>query len=441
MGSFNSFSGKTGVVDAYVEYTGKYTSSTTCTVTLKLFAARIDWTGNSTATYTATCTSPSSWTSTYDKSSSEYFSGGSYLHLCTRTFTVTTNSSGIASVNLSFSVTATSSSSYTVSATITELDLSDTKPATRYAIYYTAGEGTSLTVKRTWNEGANTSGEGAITSGTSIVWNDYFDVTVAALTGYTDAKVSLTNFRTESQITNDDGSITYHGTMSSEGSISITSSATLKSYTLSISSGTGSSITVTRTSSKKTGASTGTLGSGATIYHHDVLKITFTASTGYSVSVHTVNGSSFTSGSTHTVSGAVSVVSAASVKSYTLALNPDTGSTIAVNRISSPIKNAATGSLSNGATIYYNDVLQITFSSSAEYKILSQLVNQSAFTSGGLHTVISDVEIVTITDMSGIVHIYSGTAFENYLIYIYDGTNWVQYIPYVYDGSEWVICS
>lgn len=59
---------------------------------------------------------------------------------------------------------------------------------------------------------------------------------------------------------------------------------TCNSYTASWSTGTGYSITVNRTSSPYGGASTGTISSGSKVYYGDVLNITYTASTGYSIS-------------------------------------------------------------------------------------------------------------------------------------------------------------
>lgn len=85
----------------------------------------------------------------------------------------------------------------------------------------------------------------------------------------------------------------------------------ITTYSLSISAGTGSNITVNRTSSGYGG--TGNLSSGARLYYNDKLKITFTPSTNYAISTHTVNGSTFSSGNTYTVTGNVSVVATAQV--------------------------------------------------------------------------------------------------------------------------------
>lgn len=82
-------------------------------------------------------------------------------------------------------------------------------------------------------------------------------------------------------------------------------------YKLTVSAGEGSTITVNRTSSSY--GSTGNLANGASIYPSDVLKITFGANPGYELLTHTVNGSTFTSGNTHTVTAAVTVAATAKV--------------------------------------------------------------------------------------------------------------------------------
>lgn len=117
------------------------------------------------------------------------------------------------------------------------------------------------------------------------------------------------------------------------GTINLTNIAT---YTLSVSAGTGSSITVNRTSSGYGG--TGNLSNGARLYYGDKLKVTFTASSNYQIATHTVNGSSFTSGNTHSVTGNVSVVATAQVLASSVgATNANIGSvsTITVTKYSS----------------------------------------------------------------------------------------------------------
>lgn len=100
----------------------------------------------------------------------------------------------------------------------------------------------------------------------------------------------------------------------------------IATYTLSVSARTGSSITVNRTASGYAG--TGNLSNGARLYYNDKLKITFTPSTNYAISTHTVNNSTFSSGNTYTVSGNVSVKATAQVLASSIgATDANIGST------------------------------------------------------------------------------------------------------------------
>ena len=84
-----------------------------------------------------------------------------------------------------------------------------------------------------------------------------------------------------------------------------------KPYSLSISAGANTTVTVTRTSSPNQHASTGVLSSGSVVYYGDVLTISYSVSSGYKISTSTVNGTTFTSGQSFTVTSAISVVTTA----------------------------------------------------------------------------------------------------------------------------------
>lgn len=104
---------------------------------------------------------------------------------------------------------------------------------------------------------------------------------------------------------------------------------TIPTYSLSVSAGTGSNITVNRTSSGYGGI--GNLSNGARLYYNDKLKITFTPSTNYAISTHTVNGSTFSSGNTYTVTRNVSVKATAQVLASSVgATDANVGSTSTV---------------------------------------------------------------------------------------------------------------
>lgn len=115
-------------------------------------------------------------------------------------------------------------------------------------------------------------------------------------------------------------------------------------YSLSISAGTGSTITVARTSSP--GGSTGNLTSGTKLlYYGDTLKVTFAPQSNYTLLTQTVNGSAFTSGGTTTVTGNVTVASTAQpLKSTIAATNASIGgvSTITITRYNSSYTSTVT---------------------------------------------------------------------------------------------------
>lgn len=136
-------------------------------------------------------------------------------------------------------------------------------------------------------------------------------------------------------------------------------------YSLTISAGTGSSITVNRTSCAGVG-STGNLSAGTKkLCKGDILKITFTASTNYKLSTTKVNSTTFTSGNNHTVSDNVTVASTAQVLASSVgatAANIGSVSTITVTKYNSS---------------YYH-TLQYTFGSLSGYITSSGGTSSSA---------------------------------------------------------------
>lgn len=138
-------------------------------------------------------------------------------------------------------------------------------------------------------------------------------------------------------------------------------------YNVSWNTGTGYTITVSRTSSPYANASTGALNNGTVIYYGDVLSVTYTASTGY-----TINSKGSTS---ITVTGNVTsanIYATATVNSYKVSWNTGTGYKIEVKRTSSPNAGASTGTLSNGSTVYYGDILSVTYTANTGYTISSK---------------------------------------------------------------------
>lgn len=204
-------------------------------------------------------------------------------------------------------------------------------------------------------------------------------------------------------------SVTYF-TYPDESTTAAVASATAR--TLSISAGTGSSITVTRQSSPW--AATGKL-TGGTVYDGDVLKISFAALTGYALGTHTVNGGSFTSGGTHTVSANVTVVSTATLKSYTLTIDADSHAAVTVTR--------GGAALASGAAIKHFDLLAVTVSAKAGYEVSAADINGTAISPDveASHTVSGPVTITVLTEAMPGVLLDVGGVRKRFLILIDSG--------------------
>lgn len=82
-------------------------------------------------------------------------------------------------------------------------------------------------------------------------------------------------------------------------------------YSLTISAGAGSSITVNRTYSNCSGVTIGNLSSGAKLYYNDKIKVTYAANTNYKVTSQKLNNADFVNNNTHIVTGNVTVSSTA----------------------------------------------------------------------------------------------------------------------------------
>ena len=147
---------------------------------------------------------------------------------------------------------------------------------------------------------------------------------------------------------------------------SSTTAVSATTYALTINQGSNTSITVKRGSS--------TLSSGAILLAGDSLVITFDTSTGYTLTMHTVNGNTFASGNSYSVNGNVTIKSAATLATYKLTINQGTGTSISVKK--------GSDTLTNNATISYGDSLTISITANTEYSLTTNTVNGNNFTSG-----------------------------------------------------------
>ena len=177
-----------------------------------------------------------------------------------------------------------------------------------------------------------------------------------------------------------------------------------RTFPLSISQGSNTSVVVNRTASPL-GGSIGRVYNGGTLYYGDTITVSYSVSTGCNISTHTINGTTFSSGSSYTVTSSISVITSATVNSFSLSITNDGNVNVTVNRTSSPLQGASQGYLSNGATIYYGDVLSIVFSAKTGYTINVHTKNGTTFASGNAHTVTTNISLV----FSGTMNRYSFT--------------------------------
>lgn len=210
--------------------------------------------------------------------------------------------------------------------------------------------------------------------------------------------------------------------------ISVSSAASWPNYALFVSAGTGSSISVYRSASQA-GAGVGYLNNGSTIFYGDTLVVSFAAGVGYQLSSTTVNGTSFPSGGSLTVTGAVSVQSTAARLAYTLTISADANSTVTVTRSGSI--------LVSGDTIYYGDTLSVTAAAKSGYEVASATVNGQAFTGSKSVSVTGNVVVVVTSSALGFAYLYHSGTFIPYLIYLWHLSAWARYRAYIWENGAW----
>ena len=197
-----------------------------------------------------------------------------------------------------------------------------------------------------------------------------------------------------------------------------TTSVTLTTlYTLKLQKGPGTNLVVDLYSSPFRNTFSG-FSNNATICAGEVLRVWGSASSSeaYENFVMNVSGvGNVATGTTVAVNGNITVKTSADVKSFTLTASADEHSSVIVNRTSSPLKGAATGNLENNSTIYYNDVLLISFSVNSGYEIAKSTVNDLDFVSGNKHTVRNNVTVKVTSKLMGVVYIDNGTTYDDLL--------------------------
>jgi uncharacterized repeat protein (TIGR02543 family) len=259
--------------------------------------------------------------------------------------------------------------------------------ANQYTVSWDTGAGYVISVSRVESPNANAT-IGALNCGDAVYYGDVLSVSYAAATGYNLGSCGSTN-------------ITVFGDVTAK---EIYASASAIGYTVSWSTGTGYSITVSRTSSPNANAATGSLKSGAAVYYGDVLSVTYTASTGYtlgssgktSITVtrnvtasdiyasatankytynivyKSSNGTSLGTSTATYAYGTTNTVSAPSKSGYTTpssqSVKWDSTSAKTITFTYSPTSVSSSQSVASGTWWTYNSSPRLTYSVTAEYQ-------------------------------------------------------------------------
>ena len=283
----------------------------------------------------------------------------------------------------------------------------------RFTLTISAGTGANISVTRTGSSAG--AGTGALSNGAAIYYGDTLSVSYSAQTGYQLASTSPAA-----------------GSYTVSGNLTVSATASVLNYTLTISAGAGSTIGVSRTSSPLQGAGTGALSNGSAIYYGDTLTVTFGASQGYTLSVHTVNGTTRASGYSFSVSENVAVVATAAQNTYTLTITRDANTTVTVKR--------GAQTLASGATLYYGDQLSVTITSESGYELATHTVNGSSVSSPYSMSVTGNVAVVGTSTPLGFIYVRVSGAWAAHLIYIWVSYVWKRYRAYVWHNGAWRAC-
>lgn len=234
-------------------------------------------------------------------------------------------------------------------------------------LYISETEGANITVERL--NSADGGSLGVLEPNARLYAGDVLQVTCTADAGY-----EISNIRVEHPIGT---AINFSSggllVVSDDVSIRCEAQATMS---LSIQKTEGAIISVERISSRY-GGSVGALTHGAKLYTDDVIRISFSAKSGYELTGYTVEHPvgtpiSFKSGGELVVADGVAVRCAAR-RILTLTVTKTNGVDITVKRVKSP-EGASVGTLSNGARIYVGDVLSIVFTAAAGQEITGCIV-------------------------------------------------------------------
>lgn len=127
-------------------------------------------------------------------------------------------------------------------------------------------------------------------------------------------------------------------------------------------------------------------------------------------------------------------------KQYMLSIiTSPNGVTSQISRVSSPLGNGSIGEITNGATLYYNDVLSINYTIGGVYQLISATVNNIDISDNVPYslTVNSNVVVNISVKLGAIVYI-GNEAYQAFIGTLVNGNViWQQYQAFIGNGSTY----
>lgn len=202
-------------------------------------------------------------------------------------------------------------------------------------------------------------------------------------------------------------------------------------YTLSISQGNGTTVSVLRNGEL--------LDDGSVIFYGDILSISIKANNGFNINIHTVNNEEWTDGNL-TVINNVAIVATATLISYILSIITSPNGVIPqINRVSSPIGGGFIGEIKNGAILYYNDVLSVNYIVGGAYQLISATVNNIDISGDVPYSLIVNGNVVVnISVKLGAIVYIGNEAYQAFIGTLVNGNVvWQQYQAFIGNGSSY----
>jgi hypothetical protein len=150
----------------------------------------------------------------------------------------------------------------------------------------------------------------------------------------------------------------------------------------------------------------------------------------------TATSAAYSPGGSYTPTAGITLYAVWRIISYSVSASISArGITANILRTASPVAGAASGLLSNGDTIYYNDTVKVSWEISAGYQADTLQINGEDVSSLSEKTVTVASALTVILTVKLGAMVYIGN--EMYQAFINDGTGWSQYQAYIGNGSSW----